>query len=569
VAVRSLPHAAPLGVLLLLSLSLSGCEDGLGRDDGPSGSSSQAPPPPTEWPFAGGTLDGLRSSTDPAVTASTLPFAIAWNQTTRGAVTGTPTVKDGLVHAATWQGQVVALRADSGAVAWEIDVGAKLTASVTVADGRAFFGDDLARLHAVSASTGQRLWNVTTDPALHAHLYATPLALPATAARGPLVVQAIGSDQESRTLHGDNVVDFRGSVAAYDPATGAELWRTMLMDQNGTGAPVWGTPVWHARTDAVVFGTGNAYSGRAGKLTDAIVALRASDGAVLWSYQATPNDVFTHAHPDSTDDDFGSTPSLVAVGNRTLAVMGQKSSVVWAVDVATGALAWKSGAAGSGEGIIGDTAAADGRVFVPYVTQERFAALDAATGLELWSHPLQGLGFPDPVAVPGAVLTADTGGQVLALDPATGSLLWNFTLPGGVYGGLSVADGRLYVPLVAAGFLGEEGGVVAFARGGTQVTGGGSPGTTGEDGLVLMTGFEFQPAQLTVPVGTTVRWRNDDPTLHTVTFVVDGEELVADEGETVSWTFTEQGRYEYYCRPHSGQGDDGTWTGMTGVVVVA
>ena len=69
------------------------------------------------------------------------------------------------------------------------------------------------------------------------------------------------------------------------------------------------------------------------------------------------------------------------------------------------------------------------------------------------------------MAVPGAVLTADSDGQVLALDAETGDVLWNTTLDGGVYGGLSVADGRLFVPIVATGFLGEEGAVVALAPG--------------------------------------------------------------------------------------------------------
>ncbi|HJQ93735.1 MAG TPA: PQQ-binding-like beta-propeller repeat protein [Candidatus Thermoplasmatota archaeon] len=554
-----------LGVLALVATALAGC----GADPPTAGlpPALPTPPPATEWPFAGGTLDGRRASTDPAITASSLPLAIVWNHTTSGAFTGTPTVEDGRVYAATWKGQVLALDAATGRPLWVLEVGAKVTGSVTSFGGVLYFGDDKARLNAVVAATGQPLWNATLDGALHAHLYATPIVLPASGAREALVVQAVGSDQESLRLHGDNPVDFRGSVAALDPATGAELWRTPLMDANGTGAPVWGTPVWHAATDSVVFGTGNAYSGQAGKLTDAIIALRASDGAILWSYQATADDIFTQANPTSPDDDFGSTPSLVAVGDRTLAVMGQKSSVVWAIDVATGLLAWKSGAVTSGEGIVGDTAAADGRVFVPYVTQKRFAALDAATGRELWNRSLDGLGFADPVAVPGAVLAADSSGHVLALDAATGAVLWNTTLEGGVYGGLSVAGGRLFVPIVATGFLGEEGAVVAFAPGAPT----GSDGTTSAgqaDGSVLMEGFEFVPAVLSVPAGQAVTWRNLDPALHTVTFVAGGQELVADTGEAVTWTFTEPGTYEYYCRPHASQAADGTWIGMTGTIIV-
>ena len=56
---------------------------------------------------------------------------------------------------------------------------------------------------------------------------------------------------------------------------------------------------------------------------------------------------------------------------------------------------------------------------------------------------------------------------------------------------------------------------------------------------------------LTVPVGTTVEWVNQDSVLHTVTDV-DGlfDSGFYGEGESWSYTFTEPGEYEYYCLPH-------------------
>lgn len=57
---------------------------------------------------------------------------------------------------------------------------------------------------------------------------------------------------------------------------------------------------------------------------------------------------------------------------------------------------------------------------------------------------------------------------------------------------------------------------------------------------------------LTVSVGTTVTWTNDDPEmLHTVTDV-DGrfDSGFLELGESWSYTFTEPGEYEYYCLPH-------------------
>jgi nitrite reductase (NO-forming) len=56
---------------------------------------------------------------------------------------------------------------------------------------------------------------------------------------------------------------------------------------------------------------------------------------------------------------------------------------------------------------------------------------------------------------------------------------------------------------------------------------------------------------LTVPVGTTVTWTNDDTMMHTVT-AVDGsfDSGFFDGGETWSYTFEEPGEYEYFCLPH-------------------
>ena len=56
---------------------------------------------------------------------------------------------------------------------------------------------------------------------------------------------------------------------------------------------------------------------------------------------------------------------------------------------------------------------------------------------------------------------------------------------------------------------------------------------------------------LTIPVGTTVTWTNDDSTMHTVTAVDDSfDSGYYGEGESWSYTFTEAGEFEYYCLPH-------------------
>ena len=63
--------------------------------------------------------------------------------------------------------------------------------------------------------------------------------------------------------------------------------------------------------------------------------------------------------------------------------------------------------------------------------------------------------------------------------------------------------------------------------------------------------YEYLPATLTVPAGTTVTWTNHDDEPHTVT---DSEKVFASPGldadETFSYTFTTPGTYTYRCALH-------------------
>jgi plastocyanin len=65
--------------------------------------------------------------------------------------------------------------------------------------------------------------------------------------------------------------------------------------------------------------------------------------------------------------------------------------------------------------------------------------------------------------------------------------------------------------------------------------------------------FAFGPTPLTVSVGTTVTWTNNDTTTHTVTSTsgptsFDSGNLA--QGSTFSYTFNQTGTYDYICTIH-------------------
>ena len=85
---------------------------------------------------------------------------------------------------------------------------------------------------------------------------------------------------------------------------------------------------------------------------------------------------------------------------------------------------------------------------------------------------------------------------------------------------------------------------------------------------VGMEGWEFNPSSLTIKVGDTVIWINDDDTKHKLSF--EDKSLGGPSrknahkfsvGDNFSFTFTKAGVFKYTCITHEGQD-------MAGVIIV-
>ncbi len=63
--------------------------------------------------------------------------------------------------------------------------------------------------------------------------------------------------------------------------------------------------------------------------------------------------------------------------------------------------------------------------------------------------------------------------------------------------------------------------------------------------------FKFVPAQISVPVGATVTWVNDDQETHTVTATDRAYTSTGlEHAETFAHRFTAPGTYTYFCALH-------------------
>ncbi|MCA1669343.1 MAG: cupredoxin family copper-binding protein [Thermomicrobia bacterium] len=74
------------------------------------------------------------------------------------------------------------------------------------------------------------------------------------------------------------------------------------------------------------------------------------------------------------------------------------------------------------------------------------------------------------------------------------------------------------------------------------------------DVAVNIMNFSFQPTPLTIPVGTTVVWTNQDSAPHTVTSDTgvwdSGIGSPLQKGATFRFTFTQAGTFPYHCMIH-------------------
>jgi plastocyanin len=88
---------------------------------------------------------------------------------------------------------------------------------------------------------------------------------------------------------------------------------------------------------------------------------------------------------------------------------------------------------------------------------------------------------------------------------------------------------------------------------------------SGNDVAVTIGNFAFNPSPVTIKVGTTVTWTNQDSASHNV--VADNGEFknnTLGKGDTFSFTFTKEGTYTYYCSFHGGPNEQG----MSGQIIV-
>ena len=99
----------------------------------------------------------------------------------------------------------------------------------------------------------------------------------------------------------------------------------------------------------------------------------------------------------------------------------------------------------------------------------------------------------------------------------------------------------------AAILFGAAGAALAFVAAGPRAPSAGAANSA----AVQIDNFHYSPPMLVVSPGTTVTWKNDDDSPHSVR-EKDGKfkSSALDTDDTFSQTFTAPGEYEYFCSIH-------------------
>jgi polyvinyl alcohol dehydrogenase (cytochrome) len=477
----------------------------------------------TQWPMFGQNLNNTASA--PATNISTINVTSLkpkWTFTPSGDVSARPAVLNGVAYFPDWGGNLYAINSANGKLIWSknftTDYGfAPQFGSTFVLSRTSPFFDassntlyvgtqataNGAYLLAVNAANGSLRWKAQLDT----HPQSVDTQSPVVYS-GVVYVGVSSLEEGAAAFPGYTCCTFQGSMLAVNAATGAIIWKTYTTSGTSlpadpalgyTGNSVWGsTAVVDPARNQVYFTTGNNYKDPTGcpatlqpgclspnDHVDSVLAVDMSTGAIKWAKRLSDGDDWNVACfsagincPPSAgpDYDFGSGANLITYqtpsGPKTILGAGQKSGRYSAFNPDTGAVLWST-LVGPGSSLGGMEwgSATDGqRIYVaianfglygpnPYPTGSSlpagtvgsWSALDPATGTILWqtADPNLAIDIGPMTVANGVVYAPSTAGSstsqnMFALNAATGKILWSYAAGGSVNAGAVIANDTVY-----------------------------------------------------------------------------------------------------------------------------
>ncbi|MGI9058591.1 MAG: PQQ-binding-like beta-propeller repeat protein [Ktedonobacteraceae bacterium] len=398
------------------------------------------------------------SSINPT-TASSLK--VKWTYPTGSRMNAQPVVASGQVYIGSWNGQEYATDL-SGKKLWSASIGGQSancsppdvfgvgsTPSInTVTINQtstlvAFVGgkdptSKVASLYALNAADGTTIWETPLSTTGNNFVWSSPVLY-----NGSVYV-GLSSVNDCPLI--------RGALVQLDAATGAIQHTFYTVPSGCIGASIWGSPAINDATGKIFVTTGNnGQCSSTETYAQAIIELNTSDLSYVDSWQVP-------ASQHRVDSDFGATPTLftTSIGgnphkmvgvvnkNGTYYALDQDSihtGPVWMQPISTSTISISSSAwDGSMLYVAGRNTTIGGKACTGSIR-----ALNPSTGAFAWQVCLNDGNVLAPVsAVPGVVFVGE-GAHIVAIDTASGNILFNYKTSNTIDSGPSIANGSLYV----------------------------------------------------------------------------------------------------------------------------
>ncbi len=411
---------------------------------------------------------------------------------------------NGVVYVQDLDANVYAISLATGKLRWEYSVNLPEASGpgpdgVAVAGG-VVYGDTSTAAFALNAATGTVIW---TDSGLLTSGQGSFEIQPQVAGGRVYLASAYGSGPGG------------GVLLALNASSGRLLWKFNTLT-GGQGAGVaalglgsggaWETPLVGS-DGSVTFGIGNPYQSIGEAIshpsrllyTDSELNLDAATGKLRWYYQAVPNDFKDH--------DLQTSP-IATVAGKVPAILGSgKMGIVYAMNASTGALLWQTPVGahdgtdndsalllehkitiklpytwepGPLGGVLTNMAVADGSVYVATIDVPirsttlssvngnaatkgekaggEIEALNLATGAVEWHTTVDTLPLGDTTVANNLVFTTLVTGELIALNRTTGAIVYQHALPTTTNSPIAIAGNTVLVPAGGPGTKAKGGG---------------------------------------------------------------------------------------------------------------
>jgi outer membrane protein assembly factor BamB len=443
-----------------------------------------------QWPLPGHDYDNTREAGRSPINARSIGGLVpAWTVPMTGALTTAPIILGRRIYVEDDLGSVAAIDRSTGQVVWRtkqtgVSIGPD---GVAVGWGKVFAATSDGVI-ALNVGNGATVWSRRLTATAGVDIQPTVVDGRVLVATVPVsVANGIYRAGDSGWLFALDATTGHTDWA-FDTVASPDLWGNPSVNSGG-GA--WYPPSVDVVANRVYWGTANPApfpglpqypngTSRPGPnlYTDSTVALDLRTGKLVWYHQATAHDIL--------DRDFVHTMIVdVPRSSRQVVVGTGKSGKVLGLDPRTGRLLWRTfvGTHHNGElkalsgptevlpgtygGVLTPPASAHGIAYVATLNapdtlepdQTAYfggklgtfpgdvVAVNAATGRVIWDTKVPGDPTGGATVVNNLVLTVTYQGTLVGINRSSGRIVWEHRLPGAVNGWMSISGNLVIVPV--------------------------------------------------------------------------------------------------------------------------